>query len=263
MSEQAQIRFVDGAAYETFMGVWSRKVGDQFLAWLSPGKGLDWIDIGCGNGAFTELIAERAAPASILGVDPSPEQLKFARERHRAGVARFETGDARALPAADKSMDAAVMALVLFFVPEPEKGLSEMVRVTKPGGSVSAYVWDIPDGGFPLAVIQETLKSLGKPVPLPPRPEVARLATLEQMWRDAGLLDVETRAITVSRTYEDFETLWGIVMAGPTMATLGPGMSESEKADFKTRVKAGLPAAADGSITTSARAHAVKGRVPA
>ncbi len=121
MSEQGQIRFVDGAAYEKFMGVWSRKVGDQFLAWLSPGKGLDWIDIGCGNGAFTELIAERAAPASILGVDPSPEQLKFARERHRAGVARFETGDARALPAADKSMDAAVMALVLFFVPEPRR----------------------------------------------------------------------------------------------------------------------------------------------
>jgi hypothetical protein len=106
------------------------------------------------------------------------------------------------------------------------------------------------------------LRGLGKPVPLPPRPEVARLATLEQMWRDAGLRDVETRAITVSRSYEDFDTLWGIVMAGPTMATVGPGMSEPEKADFRARVKAGLPAAADGSITTSARAHAVKGRVP-
>lgn len=262
MSEQGQIRFIDGAAYERFMGVWSRKVGDQFLDWLAPPIGLSWIDIGCGNGAFTEVLAERVAPSAILGVDPSPEQLKFARERHSGGVARFETGDARALPAADNSLDAAVMALVLFFVPEPEKGLSEMVRVTKPGGHVAAYVWDIPDGGFPLAVIQETLKGMGKPVPLPPHPEVARLATLEQMWRDAGLQQVETRAITVSRTYENFETLWGIVMAGPTMATLGPGMPDAEKAAFKAQVMAGLPAAADGSITTSARAHAVKGRVP-
>lgn len=262
MSEQGQIRFVDGAAYERFMGVWSRKVGDRFLDWIAPSRGLSWIDIGCGNGAFTELLVERVAPSAILGIDPSPEQLKFARERHTAGIARFETGDARALPAADKSLDAAVMALVLFFVPEPDKGLSEMVRVTKPGGHVAAYVWDIPDGGFPLAVIQDTLRDLGKPVPLPPRPEVAKLQTLDELWRGAGLQGVETRAITVSRTYEDFETLWGIVMAGPTMATLGPGMSDAEKAAFKARVKAGLPAAADGSITTEARAHAVKGRVP-
>src|SRR3569623_781765 len=67
----SQIRFDDGAAYERMMGVWSRLVGEVFLDWLSPAPGLDWIDVGCGNGAFTELLVERCAPRAVVGVDPS------------------------------------------------------------------------------------------------------------------------------------------------------------------------------------------------
>jgi ubiquinone/menaquinone biosynthesis C-methylase UbiE len=49
-----QIRFDDGEAYERMMGTWSRLVGDIFLDWLAPRPGQRWIDVGCGNGAFTE-----------------------------------------------------------------------------------------------------------------------------------------------------------------------------------------------------------------
>src|SRR3954449_9816847 len=98
---EPQIRFDDGAGYERMMGKWSRLAGDVFLDWLKPRPGLRWIDVGCGNGAFTELLTERAAPTEIQGVDPSDAQLSFARSRHHARVAQFQSGDATALPFAD------------------------------------------------------------------------------------------------------------------------------------------------------------------
>src|ERR1700688_445584 len=112
-----QIRFEDGAAYERMMGVWSRLAGDIFLDWLAPSPGLRWIDVGCGNGAFTELLCSRCAPAKIHGIDPSEAQLAFARTRPGARAAQFHKGDAMALPFTDRSFDAAAMALVIFFVP--------------------------------------------------------------------------------------------------------------------------------------------------
>lgn len=262
MPETPQIRFDDGAAYENFMGVWSRKAGEVFLDWLNPRENLDWIDVGCGNGAFTELLAERAKPHAILGVDPSDAQLSYARERHKGGLARFEKGDAMALPAEPRSFDAAVMALVIFFVPEPARGVAEMVRVTRPGGSVSAYAWDIPGGGFPLHVFHEELVALGLPAPLPPSAEASRLDALEALWRGAGIGHVETRVITVERAYPDFETLWMISLSGPRLSAVSSSLPRDTRERLKANVRARLSPDAQGRITASARAHAITGRVP-
>ena len=93
-----KIRFDDGAGYERMMGVWSRLAGDIFLDWLALPPGLRWVDIGCGNGAFTELIVERCAPAEIQGIDPSQAQLAFARTRpaaRGASLARNGPGSGR------------------------------------------------------------------------------------------------------------------------------------------------------------------------
>src|ERR1700677_4562976 len=76
-----QIRFDDGAAYERYMGKWSQLVGDSFLNWLAPKPGLRWLDVGCGNGAFTELFVAQCAPALVRGIDPSEPQLAYARTR--------------------------------------------------------------------------------------------------------------------------------------------------------------------------------------
>jgi len=123
-----QIRFDDGAAYERMMGAWSRLAGGIFLDWIAPRPGLRWVDVGCGNGAFTELVVERCAPAEVHGIDPSEGQLKYARARLGTRMAEFRQGDAMALPFPDNLFDLAVMALVIFFVPDPAKGVAEMVR---------------------------------------------------------------------------------------------------------------------------------------
>ena len=131
------IRFDDGAAYERMMGVWSRLAGDVFLDWLAPPPGWRWIDIGCGNGAFTELLVRRCAPSAVRGIDPSEGQLAYARTRAAMDVAVFGRGDAMALPFPANSFDAAIMALVIVFVADPAKGLEEMIRVVRPAGTVA------------------------------------------------------------------------------------------------------------------------------
>ena len=261
MSEQPQIRFEDGAAYETYMGIWSRKVGEQFLDWLKPAPGLSWLDVGAGNGAFTALLAERVKPASILGVDPSPAQLDYARKRQDVGAARFEQGHAMDLPAADGSVDAAVMALVIAFVPDPAKGVAELARAVKPGGLVAAYMWNWPEG-FPFYSVERVIEGRGLPVVAPPSHEASRMQRMVELWQGAGLVSVENRAITVERTFPDFDTFWAIALTGPRMsaqaAQLSPEMLANLRADLKT-----LLGAVDGKhLTLTATANAVKGRVP-
>jgi len=258
-----QIRFDDGAGYERMMGVWSRLAGDVFLDWIAPKSGLRWVDVGCGNGAFTELLVQRCAPVEIQGIDPSEGQLKFARSRHTAGLAHFQLGDAMALPFGDKSFDAAVMALVIFFVPEPAKGVAEMKRVVKPGGTISAYAWDMHGGVFPLEPMQAELRAMGRKPMLPPSHEISRIEALRTLWTSAGLTDVVTREITVSRTFEDFDDFWASVLVAASMAQFLKELDPRETEAFQVRVRARLPVGADGRITCVSRANAVTGRVPA
>ena len=135
---QQPIRFDDGAAYERMMGAWSQLVGQVFLDWLSPATGQRWIDVGCGNGTFTEQLIQRCVPVEAQGIDPSEAQLAFARTRPGAAGAVFLQGDAMVLPFEANRFDAAVMALVIHFVPDPAKGVGEMTRVVRPGGLVAA-----------------------------------------------------------------------------------------------------------------------------
>jgi SAM-dependent methyltransferase len=261
MAEQP-IRFDDGNAYERAMGAWSQLAGQVFLDWLAPPSGLRWIDVGCGNGAFTELVAQRCAPADIHGIDPSEGQLKFARGRAATSGATYHQGDAMALPFDADRFDAAVMALVIFFVPEPARGVAEMARVVRPGGTVAAYAWDVLGGGFPFGAIQSELRALGHSLPLPPSPDASRIETLRELWSTAGLEAVETRDITVRRHFADFEDFWGASTAMGSMRPLLDAMPQADLDRFKTRVRTHLTTDPSGGVSYQARANAIKGRVP-
>lgn len=257
-----EIRFDDGAAYERYMGKWSQLAGETFLAWLAPKPGLRWLDVGCGNGAFTEMLAERCAPASVHGIDPSEGQLAYARTRPVSRVAQFHQGDAMALPFPDDTFDAAIMPLVIFFVPDPARGIAEMARVVCPGGAVAAYAWDMAGGAFPYEALHNEIRALGVAIPAPPSADASRTGTLQELWTGAGLDAVETREITVQRTFADFDTYWTTVLGGPSVGRLLAAMPSGDLALLKTRMRALLPEDNTGRITCSARANAVKGRVP-
>ncbi len=257
-----QIRFDDGASYDRYMGVWSHLVGADFLRWLAPAPGLRWLDVGCGNGAFTDLIATECAPTALHGIDPSAAQLAFARSRAALRDAVLCEGDAMALPYPDDSVDVAVMPLVIFFVPDPAKGVAEMARVVAPGGVVTAYAWDMHGGGFPYHVLQREMRELGTPIPAPPSPESSRSDIMSDLWRGAGLVDVEMQEFTVQRTFASFDEYWAIVAGWATIGRMLATMTPEAITRVQERLRECLPANADGSMTYSARANAVKGRVP-
>jgi SAM-dependent methyltransferase len=208
------------------------------------------------------MLVERCAPAAVQGIDPSEEQLAFARTRPASRVAQFRQGDAMAQPFPDDSFDAAVMPLVIFFVPDPATGVAEMARVVRPGGMVTAYAWDFLGGGFPYAALQEEMRRMGAVPPLPPSPDASRIEALRELWTGAGLEAVETREIAVQRTFADFEDYWATILTGPSVGPKLAAMKSDEMTLLKSRMRARLAADGAGRITYGARANAVKGRVP-
>ncbi len=259
---EIQIRYDDGVAYERMMGTWSRAAGELFLDWLGPSRGLRWIDVGCGTGAFTALLIERCGPAEVEGVDPSEAQLSFACARPVGQIAKFQQGDALALPFSDVRFDAAVMALVIFFVPDPAKGVAEMARVVCPGGTVAAYVWDMMGGGHPLELMHTEMSAMGFAAPRPPRSDITGLETLRLLWRGAGLNEIQTRQIPVQRTFSDFEDYWSTSTLAATVSQSIAAIDPTSLELLKARMRTKLIADAGGRIICSARVNAIRGKRP-
>src|ERR1700719_2071390 len=139
-------QWTSGAHYDQWMGRWSRLVAHEFLQWLELPAGPRWLDVCCGSGVITEAIVERSAPAAVVGVDASTDQISFARQRCAQPNVSFETADAMALPFPDSSFDVVVCGLGLNFLPSPVSALEEFRRVTTPGGTIAVYVWDYAHG---------------------------------------------------------------------------------------------------------------------
>ncbi|RMX05753.1 class I SAM-dependent methyltransferase [Corticibacter populi] len=256
-------RFNDGATYERYMGQWSRLVGEAFLDWLAIGPQKRWLDVGCGNGAFTEMLIERCRPALVHGIDPSEGQLAYARAREALQTAGLSRADAMALPFPADGFDVAVMPLVIFFVPNPAQGVAEMARVVSPGGTVAAYAWDMAGGGFPYHALHTQMRALGVDVPVPTSTEASNMDVMRSLWAQAGLAAVEERSITVRRTFVDFDDYWATVLGAPSVGAKLAVMSPGEIDRLKAQMQAGLSADSTGRITCSARANAIKGQVAA
>jgi SAM-dependent methyltransferase len=262
MSEADKL-FTDGQAYERLMGRWSRIVAEAFLNWLNIPKNLRWLDVGCGNGAFTEELIARCAPAAVTAIDPSGDQLTYARTRPGVRMTDFQKGDAQNLPFADSSFDVAAMALVISFVPEPGRAAAEMARVVRPGGWVASYMWDVPRGGVPVHPIYLALESMDITSGRPPNPAASERDVMQVCWKNAGLECVETRVIRISTAYPDFDDFWdsNVVPIGPQGKIIA-GMSASARQELRARLRDHLSVCSDGSIVYDSFANAVKGRVP-
>jgi SAM-dependent methyltransferase len=254
--------FADGAAYERLMGRWSRLAGEIFLDWLAAPANVRWLDIGCGNGAFTEALIARCDPIEVIGIDPSEGQLAFARTRPAARSAQFRIGDAQALPFGDDCFDVAVMALVVTYLSDPGKAVSEMARVVRPGGWVATYMWDVLGAGTPVHPIYVAMESLGMPAPRPPGAAVSRRDTMRALWDDAGLELIETRVIRIPIVYSGFDDFWdsNSVPVAPSGNAIHE-MSAAAREQVRARVREQLLVGSDGRIGYESFANAVKGRV--
>lgn len=256
--------WASGAAYEPYVGRWSRLVAAQFVPWLEVPAKVQWLDVGCGTGAVAEAILWRGNPGEVLGVDPSAAYVAHARAAITDNRARFQVGTATALPLDDSAVDATVSGLMLNFVPDPKQALAEMTRVTRPGGTIGAYVWDYA-GRMQLmryfwdaaSALDPRARDLDEGVRFP----LCRPEPLHALFTGAGLGQVQVRSIDVPTPFRDFDDYWTPFLGGQAPA---PGyamsLSEEQRAQLREHLRARLPYEPDGSISLIARAWAVRGR---
>ena len=251
-----------GAAYDGYIGRWSRPVADRFVPWLEPRPDATWIDVGCGSGALTGSVLRVAQPSHVVGVDPSADFIEHARVSIGDERAQFTVGDGLAIPAATASANYVVSGLVLNFIPDPGAALAEMTRVATVGATISAYVWDYADGMQMLRAFWDAAVALDPAtadLDESTRFPLCRPEPLRRLFEAAGLAEVEQGDITVATTFADFDDYWTPFLSGQGPA---PGYCASVSPDdlgrLRERLRSGL-APDGGPIALTARAWSVKG----
>jgi SAM-dependent methyltransferase len=258
-------QWASGNPYEFFMGRWSRPVADKLLEWLAVAKDQRWLDVGCGTGVLSSSILDLAAPQEVLAVDASDAFIAFAQQTHQDTRLRFRVGDARKLPAETGYFDVAVSGLALNFIPTPIVALMEMVRVTRAGGIVAIYVWDYAAKMQMLRYfwdaaigIDLTAKKLDEGDRFP----LCQPSALDTLFQEAGLKNIEVRAIDVPTVFRDFYDYWSPFLGGQGPA---PGyvmsLSNEQRTALEKRLWTMLPVRSDGTIALIARAWSVRGSV--
>jgi len=255
--------WASGDAYELYVGRWSRLVARDFLDWIKAPAGKRWLDVGCGTGALSQTILEKGAPSSVHGVDPSDGFLELARRRLTHPRARFEKGDAQALPLPDGAADVAVSGLVLNFVPDQAKAAAELRRVLAAGGVAAAYVWDYTGEMQMMRRFWDAAVALdpaAREKDEGPRFPLCRPDAFTALFRNAGFRDVTLRAIDAPTVFRDFDDYWTPFLGGNGPApAYCISLNEDRRAALRERLRSTLPAAPDGKISLIARAFAVRG----
>jgi SAM-dependent methyltransferase len=252
-----------GAAYEAYVGRWSRLVGREFVRWLAVPPHSRWLDVGCGTGALVEAIAEHAEPHAVVGIDRSKGFVAHARARATGVRMLFHVASAQALPVPGNGFDAVVSGLVLNFVSEPAKMVAEMARAGRPGSTIALYVWDYAAGMKLVRCFWDAAKALD-PVAAD-LDEAVRFPgcapePLEALFAAAGLSGVETRAIDVPTPFRDFDDYWSPFLGGQGPApAYAMSLTDERRVALREAIRRILPVAPDGSIPLVARAWAARG----
>jgi SAM-dependent methyltransferase len=248
---------VAAEAYDRFMGRYSQVLAPVFADFAEIEEGLTALDVGCGPGALTKELIGRLGHEAVSAVDPSPTFLAAFRSRF-PGVA-VEKADASRLPHQDDAFDRTLAQLVVHFMPDPVAGLTEMRRVTKPGGMVAACVWDHAGGSGPLAAFWEAAREIDpRADDESERPGTAP-GQLESLMRAAGLDEVVETALEIIVEHPTFEEWWepytlGVGPLGQFVA----GLSSPDRSRLRDRCRALLPPAP---FEIRARAWAARGVV--
>jgi SAM-dependent methyltransferase len=258
--------FSRAEAYERFMGRWSGLVAPLLADFSEVSEGDAVLDVGSGTGALALALRAANGTGRITGVDPSDDYVRYAASKSDDPSVVFEVGDARELRFPSSTFDKTVSAFALNFVPEPERAVKEMARVTRPGGVVTAAVWDYADGMQMLRTFWDEARALDPDIA--PRDEahmpLSGRGELLAAWRRHGLLHVEEAALTVPLHFASFDDYWApfLLGQGPAGAHVVALSTDRQRA-LEERLRKRL--ASDGSdrpIDMHARAWAVKGRAP-
>ena len=258
--------FSASADYKRFMGRWSRQLAREYIAFAHVKNGDRVLDVGTGTGSLASVLEATKTSSEIVGVDPSEGFISYAKKNAKSGRTHFETGDAQALRFQDSSFDQTMALLVMNFIPDHNKAIGEMRRVTRPQGVVSACVWDYDAGMQMLRFFWDEAVALDPAIE--PKDErhmkLSREGQLGELWNSAGLVNVQQKPVSIDQAYESFDDYWG-----PFLKGAGPGgayvvsLSEERRRELETRIRKRLLGNREnGPFVLKARAWCVRGEVP-
>jgi SAM-dependent methyltransferase len=247
--------------YDRFMGRYTPSLAAALADSAGVEAGMRVLDVGCGPGGLTRTLVARVGDAGgVAAIDPAPQFAAACRERNPGADVR--EGVAEALPWADGAFDAVLSSLVIGFMRDPDAGVREMARVTRPGGTVAACMWDIAGGGMTmLRVFWTAVRRIDPGVAGERRMAGTADGDIAERFGRAGLRDVTGTTLTARADYADFDDFWE-----PFTFAVGPAGKylRSLPAEHRTRVRdtcrSELP---DGAFSLEARAWCARGTVPA
>jgi ubiquinone/menaquinone biosynthesis C-methylase UbiE len=247
-------------AYDQYMGRYSDQLANELLHFVGVRPGVRALDVGCGPGALTSALAERLGAENVAAADPSDSFLAACRDRVPGVNARV--APAEALPWPDESFELLVSQLVLNFLPDADAGLTEMHRVSRPGGIVASCTWDYSDGMRMLRTFWDAALEVDPHAPDESHMRFCTEAELAELWARHGLTQIRTGPLQVTVEYADFDDYWipftlGVGAGGAYCATLEPEQLDSVRSACLRRL--GSP---EGAFGLTARAFAVTGQRP-
>jgi SAM-dependent methyltransferase len=257
--------FSAGDAYEAYMGRWSKLLAPAYVSFAGVKDGERVLDVGTGTGSLAAAVEAKTKAREIVGIDPSAGSISYAKQRTKSARVRFEVGDGQALPYRDASFDHAMSQFVVNFIPDHEKALREMRRVTRPGGVVSSCVWDYGAGMESLRIFWDEAVAL-EPAAEPKHErnmKLTREGELGALWRKVGLVKVREQPLVIEQAFSSFDDFWG-----PFLKGTGPGgayvvsLGEEPRRKLEARMRERLLGGrADGAFALKARAWCVRGEV--
>jgi len=266
LTEREAKMFSASAGYERFMGRWSRQLAPAYVAFAGIKNGDRVLDVGTGTGSVALTIETTLPKSQVVGIDPSEGFIAYAQKNAKSNRAHFEVGDGQALKFKDASFDATTSLLVINFIPDHNKAINEMRRVTRPEGVVSACVWDYNEGMQMLRFFWDEAVALDPAIE--PKDErhmkLSRQGQLGELWKKAGLVNVQEQPLVIDQVYTSFDDYWASFLKGA-----GPGgayvvsLSEERRQQLEARMRKRLLGdRQDGGFTLKARAWCVRGSVP-
>jgi ubiquinone/menaquinone biosynthesis C-methylase UbiE len=259
----------DAGNYEKLMGRWSRRLAPLFIAHAGVADGENVLEVGCGTGSLTFALPQAAALAGLTAVDHSEIYLAAAQAKNRGSRIRIEQGDGRALRFPDAGFDRTLSMLVLpSVVPQPELMVSEMRRVTRPGGVVAAAFWDSPGGTPSQRMLWDTAAALDEEAAAARDRNMSRPiyapGALARMWAEAGLVEIDQQSLMIRMDFADFADYWepfasGEGALGAYVATLDDPRRDRIESRLRSAYLTGRP---DGERSFVAVALSCRGVVP-
>jgi ubiquinone/menaquinone biosynthesis C-methylase UbiE len=251
--------------YELRSGRWSRKIAPEFVAWLSVDEDREWLDVGCGAGALLQAIIEKKRPKHVVGCDRSKEGLAAARLAFGERV-KLVQASCESMPFANRNFGAVVSGLLLNLLIHPDRAMTEMVRVIRPGGVIAAYVWDFGEGMQMMRTFWDAAIAIDARAVERDQAKkftITNERSLTALFERSGIESINTRGFEAPTVFRNFDDFWEPLLNGEgSIPNYAKSLKPRRLKALRERLLTSLPTRIDRRIPLVARAWAVRGRAP-